>query len=100
MRHSLRYHLEIYLHTANAPCLSVVQKYRHRRSKKHREWGGRGISRLGMHAMQTGWSVPLERVVKHHQLHTVSRECPSLGTPYAHLGTAWSVLDMALLPHT
>jgi hypothetical protein len=62
--------------------------------------GGRGdVSGLGMHAMQAGWSVPLERVVEHHQLHTVSQGV-SLGTSYAHLGTVLSVLDMALLPHT
>jgi hypothetical protein len=88
MRHSLRYHLKIYLHTANAPCLSVAQKYHHRRSKKHPGMGGgRGdVSRLGMHAMQAGWSVLLERVVEHHQLHTASQGVS--GTPYAHLDTA------------
>lgn len=36
--------------------------------------GERGdISRLGMHAMQARWSVLSERVVEHHQLHTVSQ---------------------------
>jgi hypothetical protein len=63
--------------------------------------GGRGdVSRLGMHAMQAGWLVLLERVVEHHQLHTASQSVHPSENHTPTSARRSSVVDMALLPHT